>query len=248
MTATTVATRSTWPTTAEWGALVSRVCAGVVGGAVVGGLLVGGIGGRLAMLLLRLTSDERLHGLQTDDDFTIGEVSTDTIFLLLVTTLLGLALGLAYLAVRRWLPEGRLRTGLVAVWCACVGGAQIVRPDGVDFNLLDPQLLAIGLFVAIPALGGALMAITTEDLLAHPERLRRTRVAVAVVVFALIGFGLSAVILALLVVLGTLLARSVPAVLRMADSAAVTWVVRVALVGLGGWAAVTLARDVAEIL
>ena len=36
------------------------------------GLLVGGVGGRVAMLLLRLTSDPRLRGLETDDGFTIG--------------------------------------------------------------------------------------------------------------------------------------------------------------------------------
>ena len=45
------------------GLLVGLVC----------GALIGGVGGRLAMFVLRVTSDGSLHGLQTDDDFTIGK-------------------------------------------------------------------------------------------------------------------------------------------------------------------------------
>jgi hypothetical protein len=51
--------------------------AGVSAG-FVAGVLIGGVGGRLAVLLLRVTSDPRLHGSQTDDGFTIGVVSTLT--------------------------------------------------------------------------------------------------------------------------------------------------------------------------
>jgi hypothetical protein len=40
------------------------------------------VGGRLAMLLLRLTSDPVLRGVSTDDGFTIGRFSAQTIFLL----------------------------------------------------------------------------------------------------------------------------------------------------------------------
>jgi hypothetical protein len=39
------------------------------------GVLIGGVGGRLAMLALRLTSGPSLHGVSTDDGFTIGRVS-----------------------------------------------------------------------------------------------------------------------------------------------------------------------------
>ena len=44
----------------------------------VAGLAIGGVGGRLAMLLLRLTSDPSLRGLPTDDDFTIGVISSQS--------------------------------------------------------------------------------------------------------------------------------------------------------------------------
>src|SRR5207247_2637761 len=68
-----------------------RLSAGIVGGFLVGGL-VGGIGGRLAMLVLRLTSSPSLHGVKTDDGFIIGRFSGDSLFLLLFTSVLG-ALG-----------------------------------------------------------------------------------------------------------------------------------------------------------
>jgi len=58
--------------------------AGVSAG-FVAGVLIGGVGGRLAMLALRLTSDPSLHGVLTDDGFTIGRVSLETLFLLGVT-------------------------------------------------------------------------------------------------------------------------------------------------------------------
>ena len=68
------------------------------------GLVIGGVGGRLAMLILRLTSDGGLHGRETDDGFIIGNLTGDTLFLLIAAGLLGAAGGLAYLVVREWLP------------------------------------------------------------------------------------------------------------------------------------------------
>ena len=39
----------------------------------------------------------------------------------------------------------------VALACAAVVGSMLVHDDGIDFHLLTPQWLAIGLFVALPA-------------------------------------------------------------------------------------------------
>ncbi|HYF10911.1 MAG TPA: hypothetical protein VEC09_01265, partial [Actinomycetota bacterium] len=80
------------------------------------GFVIGGIAGRLAMLVLRLTSDPSLHGLPTDDDFTIGVVSGETAFLLIASAVIGAAGGVVYLAIRSWLPE-RMRPWMAAVLC-----------------------------------------------------------------------------------------------------------------------------------
>src|SRR3954465_12519168 len=81
------------------GTLGSGVSAGFLAG-----ILIGGVGGRSAMLGLRLTPDPSLHGGLTDDGFTIGRVSAETLFLLGVTSGLGMAGGVFYLVVRRWIP------------------------------------------------------------------------------------------------------------------------------------------------
>ena len=53
------------------------VLVGVAAGAIAG-LLVGGIGGRLAMLLLRLTSPDSVIGMRSDDNFEIGVLTTES--------------------------------------------------------------------------------------------------------------------------------------------------------------------------
>jgi hypothetical protein len=80
--------------------------AGVSAG-FLAGVLIGGVGGRLAMLALRLTSDPSLHGVSTDDGFTIGRLSLQTLFLL------GLPPGWAWRAVFSiwWFAGGSRRRG-----------------------------------------------------------------------------------------------------------------------------------------
>src|SRR5262245_33209394 len=75
------------------------VLAGTAAGAVAG-LLVGGVGGRLAMLLLRVTSPDSVVGLTSDDGFEIGVVSTQTFSLLFATTVLGGLAGAGYAGLR----------------------------------------------------------------------------------------------------------------------------------------------------
>lgn len=124
----------------------------------LGGLLVGGIGGRLAMFVLRLTTDTSIRGIESDDGFTMGRFDlSSTVALLAVATVLGAVGGLAVVAGRPffrspWMP---------AAWAAAGGlvvGAVILHTDGVDFTILEPTWLAIVLFVAIPAAGAALIA------------------------------------------------------------------------------------------
>ncbi len=132
---------------------------GVVAGGWAG-LLVGGVGGRLAMLLLRLTSDDSIRGLESDDGFTMGRFDlSSTLSLLFVTTFLGGAVGLIIAAGRPFFPA----RGMPLAWGAAgaiTGGAILVQSakDKVDFILLEPTWLAISLFVVIPAVGAFVAA------------------------------------------------------------------------------------------
>lgn len=175
---------------------------------LIAGFVIGGIGGRIAMLILRLTSEPSLHGLQTDDGFTIGIVSGATMFLLIVTTLGGVIGGLAYLSVRSWLPE-RLRPWLFGSLAAVVGGARIIRPEGIDFSRLEPLSLAVVMFVAIPAAYGVATSLLAERFLKKPSASRFASVRSSAAVTWLGRAGLAAVGIASTVEL----ARDVAAIL-----------------------------------
>ena len=202
--------------------------AGVSAG-FLAGVLIGGVGGRLAMLVLRLTSDPVLDGFSTDDGFTIGRVSTATLFLLGVTAGLGMAGGLLYLVVRRWIPAP-WRIPLTALFFALVGGAGLIGPSDVDFTLLSPLWLAVVLFIAIPAAYGAAMPWMAERLLREDSILRRGRWAWIVGLAPLVLANIVG-LLVLIVTFGVwILGRSVPGLAAAWRSLVATWLGRVALI------------------
>jgi hypothetical protein len=146
------------------------ILAGGLAGAVAG-LLWGGIGGRIAMRLVLLTSDPGVAGLQSDDDFTIGVISSSTVFLLMATTLIGAILGPAAAVLRSALRTGT-RTAAIGFGIAAgafVGGL-IVHADGIDFRLLDPLALTVGLFVILPA-AAAMTGVVLVDRFLRPSSL-----------------------------------------------------------------------------
>jgi hypothetical protein len=146
---------------------VLRVLAATTWVGLVLGLLVGGVGGRLAMRALFLTSDPRVRGMVSDDGFPIGRFDVGaTLNLLLVGTVLGVLGAFVYLGVRPFLlgPTWLRRLGC-AIGAGAVVGSMLVHVDGVDFTRLGPRWFAIGLFVALPALFGVLVASTLERML-----------------------------------------------------------------------------------
>lgn len=130
----------------------------------IGGLVVGGFGGRLAMFILRLTSDDSIRGIESDDGFIMGRFDlTSTLSLLFTTMFLGSLFGLFVVLGRqfmsyRWMPAAWAAAG------ATVGGAVLIKGDGVDFTLLGPLSLAVAMFIIIPAAGAALIAWLVERL------------------------------------------------------------------------------------
>lgn len=128
----------------------------------LGGLLVGGVGGRLAMLLLRFTTDTSIKGIESDDGFLMGRFDlSSTISLLAVCTVLGSLGGLIAVFGRPFFPRRYVWIGWPLAAGAIVGSI-IVKSDGVDFTLLEPKLLAILMFIAIPAIGALLITWLIE--------------------------------------------------------------------------------------
>lgn len=141
----------------------------IVGGIPIGVLIVG-VGSRLAMLLLRVTSPDRVHGVTSDDGFTIGQITlSGTYNLLLLGAVAGVIGAGAYRLVAprligpTWFR--RLTTGLAA---AAVVGSMLIHADGIDFTLLQPTWLAIGLFVALPGVFGTLIG-SSVDAVGQPD-------------------------------------------------------------------------------
>jgi hypothetical protein len=224
------------------------VAAAAVAGALTGAV-IGGIGGRLAMFVLRLTSDPALRGLKTDDDFTIGIFSGATLFLVIVTTVLGILGGLVYLVVRGWLAGGA-RPWLFGGLTGIVGGATVIRPGGIDFTLLEPLGLAIAMFIALPAAYGVAVSLFAERFLADDSAFGRSKAWIAGLVLLLpLGFfGVVGLAVLALILAAVLLGRAAPEIASLWTSPAVALIGRIGLVAIAIVWGTQLVRDVAEIL
>jgi hypothetical protein len=233
----------------EWGDLASpgaTLASGVTAGSACG-VLIGGVGGRVAMLLLRVTSDPALRGVTTDDGFTIGRFSAETIFLLGVTSALGMAGGLLYLIVRGWIPE-RWRVSVMTLFFGLVGGAGLISPEGRDFTALAPLSLAVTMFVAIALLYGAAMSLLTERMLREGSVMRTRRWAW---VAGLMPLALANVVGILVLVIAwaiLVIGRADPRIVAVWRSRAMTWVGRGLLVVGAALGGAGLLRDSIEIL
>jgi hypothetical protein len=204
------------------------VLVGAAAGAIAGAL-VGGVGGRLAMLLLRLTSPDAVVGMTSDDGFEIGVVSFDTAQLVLAMAMLGGINGVAYAAVRGAVPR-KLRLPLWSAFAAALGGANIVHDDGVDFAFLEPAALAIALFVLLPGAAAAVVVVLAERWM-RVEPWSDGRLSTGLCIGAVVGtfaLGFAALVAAGALVLRRLrLARPVARVARVAVPAALVVVTAV---------------------
>ncbi|MFN2526990.1 MAG: hypothetical protein ABR505_12140 [Actinomycetota bacterium] len=225
---------------------VRRLGAGIGAGFLVG-LIVGGIGGRLAMFVLRLTSDPLLRGVETDDGFRIGAFTQDTLFLLLVGGALGVLGGLFYLTVRSWLPARR-RPLLMAALAATVGGSLVIHPDGIDFRVLDPLSLALAMFILLPGLYGFAVSVLAEKLLLVAEGPRFAGLVWSwFPVLALFLAGPIGLVVLIVMGLGWALNR-VSNFTTIWTSPGMAWVGRGALLAGGLFALYTLGKDIAELV
>jgi hypothetical protein len=130
--------------------VVRRLAISLAAGAVVGAL-VGGAWGRVFMSILAGLNSED-HGVETDDGFTMGQLTLGgTLNLLVVATVFGAIGGVVFLVVRglRFGPRWFRATSIV-VGPGIVVGSMMVHSDGVDFTRLEPAGLAIALTLSVP--------------------------------------------------------------------------------------------------
>ncbi|MGH8834189.1 MAG: hypothetical protein ACRDWG_04225 [Actinomycetes bacterium] len=214
------------------------------------GLLVGGVGSRLAMMLLARLNPE-VTGLTSDDGFTMGRFTvSDTVNLLLFGALLGVA-GAGVYALLRGLRIGPRWFQVLSIGAgpAVVIGAVIVHTDGIDFRVLEPTWLAIGLFVAIPGVYAVLLTVLAERTLRPGGWWERAPLALAVAPLVL-WIGPAAPLL--LIVAACWVAREglrrTHAGAALLNHPAVGWAARLGLAAIFTVALLDLARDTAELL
>ncbi|CAN5830279.1 hypothetical protein BH24ACT5_BH24ACT5_03360 [soil metagenome] len=167
------------------------------------GVVVAGVGSRLAMLVLRLTSPDAVVGVTSDDGFEIGRFTLGgTYSLLVLGAVIGVIGAAAYRAVQPWLlGPAWFRRCTVAAGSGAVVGSMLIHADGIDFLVLKPTWLAVGLFVALPALFGAVTGDVVDrvsNIAAQHGWRRWVLPTVLVVVFplAIVAVGIAAVVLA----------------------------------------------------
>lgn len=226
-----------------------RVMAGVVGGFICG-FVIGGVGGRLAMFILRLTTDTNIAGIDSDDGFVMGSFTGATLFLVASTSFLGAFGGVVYAAVSGWVPEGwrQIATALIL---GLTGGAAIIRPGGVDFTVVGPAGLAIALFVLLPGLYGFVMSSAVERLLKRPPGRVLPWLGLVAGCLALLLVGGGCFIVLGLIVLVLVLAFGVvrfPSVRKLPNLPAVVWTARAALTVVGCIGAFLLINDIIDIV
>lgn len=130
--------------------------------ALITGLLITWPGGRLVMRILAATSPGSAQGRLTEAQANVGFITLDGTVALLVFGGMPTAFlaSLVYLAIRRWLPPGRL-AGPVAGLLGIVvfgAGAEPFRTNNVDFTFIRPGWLSVLLFILLSVLIGAMVA------------------------------------------------------------------------------------------
>lgn len=137
------------------------VAVGVISG-LGAGLLAAGPGGRLIMRLLAVTAGAAAQGKKTEADQVVGRISLDgTLSLVVFSGLIaGILTAVLYIALRRWLPSGRLGGVALGVGLLVVLSTRLepLRPDNVDFGLVGPGVVSVAAYGALALFHGMLTA------------------------------------------------------------------------------------------
>jgi hypothetical protein len=133
-----------------------------VASGVGAGLLAAGAGGRLVMRLLAVTAGPDAQGRPTEAEEVVGRISVDGTlgFVIFTGLFVGLATGVLYLLVRRWLPAGRAAGLAYGALLLVVAGTRLdpLRPGNPDFDLVGPGWVSVAAFTALVVFHGVLVA------------------------------------------------------------------------------------------
>jgi hypothetical protein len=166
-----------------------RYVAVSLGAGVASGIMAAGAGGRLVMRLLGATSPD-MHGLTTEAGETIGEITAGgtLAFIVFAGIPAGVLSGGLYAVLAPVLPGGRARGVVLGAVLLVLFATRLdpLRPDSIDFLLLEPAWLAVAGFSALALFQGMLVAALgpPPSAVRRPALLLAGRIAGAVVLLA----------------------------------------------------------------
>lgn len=133
-----------------------------VASGVAAGITIAGAGGRLAMRLVAATSPESAQGVETEAEQAVGRITAggSVGFVIFTALLFGMASGVLYLLIRRWLPAGRLGGLVYGLLLLVVFATRIdpLRADNPDFDIVGPSGVALAVFGALVVVHGMAVA------------------------------------------------------------------------------------------
>jgi hypothetical protein len=223
---------------------VAAVAGFVAGFVVLGGLL------RLAMFVLRLTSPSVVIGVESDFGATIGRFSAaGTGLFMLGCAAVGATAGLIYLVIRP-IVASRRRAPVAALIAGTFGPAVIIDPDGLDFAILEPALLAVAMFVVALAAFGLAVSLAVEWLLRVSWWRESPRAWIAMGPLLLAGLAASGPFapLILLVAAGVGVYRTRSSSPSRPPRRGVAWAAQIGVVAAIGLSAAFLAMDIAAVV
>jgi hypothetical protein len=185
------------------------------------GILAAGAGGRLVMRLLAVTAGADAQGRITEAEQLVGRITVDGTlgFVIFTALLFGLASGLVYVLLHRWLPPGWVGGLAYGVLLLVVAGTRLepLRRDNPDFDLVGPGWLSVAAFAALVVFHGLLVAALAGRLSRSVPLLAASPGAIAahaplLVLLLLAPLGLLAALVGLVVVVASRIPQVVAAV------------------------------------
>jgi hypothetical protein len=129
---------------------------------LVAGILAAGAGGRLVMRLLAVTAGPDAQGRITEAEQLVGRITVGGTlgFIVFTTLFFGLASGMVYLLLHRWLPggwAGGLAYGALLLVVAATR-LEPLRRGNPDFDLVGPGWVSVATFALLVVFHGMLVA------------------------------------------------------------------------------------------
>jgi hypothetical protein len=199
------------------------------------GILAAGAGGRLVMRLLAVTAGADAQGRITEADQLVGRITVDGTlgFVVFTGLFFGLASGMVFVLLHRWLPAGWGGGLAYGVLLLVVAGTRLepLRRDNPDFELVGPGWLSVATFAALVVFHGLLVAALAGRLSRAVPLLAASPGAIAahaplLLLLLLAPLGLLAAIVGVVVVV----ASRIPQVVAAVQSPRLVVVGRAALV------------------